>query len=436
MKRFRRSMRVLQHVLRRTIDLFPWTPLGLVVGACAAAALYFIARPHQDLVLLVLSYGMLAFLALAGLIVPLVALWMGLRRPPMRAGEGLQLETLRWCRSGFRPNSLRWLPFIRLRWLWQRPAGVEVRFQRREGSLEEEVWARRRGEYRQIERRLVIEDTFGLARIRLPRQETLPLRILPSVGRLNDVPLRRSLAGGEAFSHPLGVAAGDRIDLRRYAPGDPARFIHWKVFGRSRKLMVRSPERALDEARRTVAYLMSGSGDEASAAAARLAIEKGLWGDDWVFCADGSEHEVREVEAALSLIARSRREGSARVEGFRAFLAKMDRGGPAAVVLFAPPQAGAWLESVVALARRRSLPFRVVVGVDRLLDAPKRPWWQRTLLDAAPDQGNLKEELRAIQGQLAAVRCELVVLDRDRGQPYDFVRSPAQRAVAAASLLP
>ena len=54
---------------------------------------------------------------------------------------------------------------------------------------------------------------------------------------------------------------GDRIELRRYVPGDSARFIHWKVFGRTRKLMVRVPERALSRARRTVGVLVRMSID-------------------------------------------------------------------------------------------------------------------------------------------------------------------------------
>ena len=85
-----------------------------------------------------------------------------------------------------------------------------------------------------------------------------PIEVLPHLGGIRRLPVLTSLTGGEEFPHPMGLEDGDRVELRRYVPGDSARFIHWKVFGRTRKLMVRVPERALSRARRTVAYLVAG----------------------------------------------------------------------------------------------------------------------------------------------------------------------------------
>ena len=84
----------------------------------------------------------------------------------------------------------------------------------------------------------------------------------------------------------MGLEDGDRLELRRYTAGDPVRFMHWKVLSRTRKLMVRTPERALSVARRMAAFLIAGERDDASAAAARLALERRLLGSDWLFGTD------------------------------------------------------------------------------------------------------------------------------------------------------
>ena len=133
---------------------------------------------------------------------------------------------------------------------------------------------------------------LGLARFGLYHEDPSALTVVPHAGGLSQMPLLISMSGGDEIPHPMGVADGDRVELRRYAPGDPARFIHWKAFSRTRKLMVRVPERALSRARRVVAYQVAGPDDEASAAAAKVAAESGSLGGEWIFGADGSGEAV------------------------------------------------------------------------------------------------------------------------------------------------
>src|SRR5437773_8099985 len=104
------------------------------------------------------------------------------------------------------------------------------------------------------------------------------MRILPWTGGLDHAPMLRSLAGGEEISHPLGELTGDRVDMRRYVAGDPLKLALWKIYARTGVLMVRTPERAIAPTLRVAAYLPSAIGDEPAAAAARVAIQRGLLG--------------------------------------------------------------------------------------------------------------------------------------------------------------
>ena len=83
-----------------------------------------------------------------------------------------------------------------------------------------------------------------------------------------------------------GRPDGDRMEIRPYTPGDSVRDIMWKGFARNRQLNVRLPERSVAFDDKACAYLVSGVGDEAASALARLTLECGLLGDDWRFGAD------------------------------------------------------------------------------------------------------------------------------------------------------
>ena len=133
----------------------------------------------------------------------------------------------------------------------------------------------------------------------------------------------QALASGEGIAHPAGRPEGDRMEMRRYVPGDSPRHILWKAFARSRPLEVRTPERSVQRARRTLAYLVAGPDDEAAAAAARVALESSALGEAWLFGADGTDAPTDRLDAALRAIARSagaREPAGDPIAGLRRFL--------------------------------------------------------------------------------------------------------------------
>jgi uncharacterized protein (DUF58 family) len=422
--------------LRRLADLFPWTPLGLLVGGLSALALWHFAYGKLDLVVLVLGYGAAALVALATaftLSATLGVKWV-LRRRRVAASEARELafETARFIPTDFLMPSFRFVPLVRLRWSWESPADFDVTSEPELGRARERVRTRARGEHRGVSRRVVIEDVFGLTRLAVrARDPEVRLEVSPHAGKLGRLPRLLAFSGGSDWPHPMGVDEGDRMELRRYAPGDPARFIHWKIFGRTRKLVVRMPERALERAERTVAYLVTGAHDEASAAAARVAIDGGALGDDWSFCTDGagSTGRVLEARAAIVRSAAHRATGGA---GLERFVREEERRGPVSLVVFAPAAPGPWLERVLPTLTVRRGRARIVIGVDGLASegAPsllKRALMRRRAPDATPSEG-----LDAVLAALASARADVVIVDRESGR----VLTDAHRRAASAKSAP
>lgn len=406
-----------QKGLRRGADWIPITPLGFLVALGAAAALRWLAYPELDLVWLVVGFAALGLAATSLLAVLVGALWLKLatRVRPHPEIERRTMETGRMLPTGFSAPALSLLPLVQVGWSWESPE-AEVRLTKVRGRLREEVRLPTRGHLVGVRRRIVIQDAFGLARLAIRQRDPVELTVLPHAGKLGDAPLLVSHSGGDERPHPMGVDDGDRVELRRYVPGDPARFIHWKVFGRTGKLMVRMPERALSPARRTVAYQVAGNDDDASAAAAKVAIESGSFGPEFRFGADGSSEGTARIDEAVEMIVRSAEARSMGGHGLESFVRRAEQAGPASLVVFVPPRPGPWLAPVVAAVKVRAPRSRLVVTTDGIDAEPQAPLWRRLLMLPASREGTPSGELEQVIAALSATRAEVIVLDRKSGR--------------------
>jgi len=404
-------------VARRVSDLWPLTWLGLALALVASVALISFGFRKLDLVLLVLGYGGAGLLLISTFVVVASALglFFWLRRASF-SWRTSTFETGMPSLTGFSLPSMWWLPLVQLSWSWEVPGALSVEPQAGAGRLTERVTLRQRGIFESVTRRLVVQDAFGLARIVLRHRQLGPIQVLPHLGGIRRLPVLTSLTGGDEFPHPMGLEDGDRVELRRYVPGDSARFIHWKVFGRTRKLMVRVPERALSRSRRTVAYLVAGAHDEAAAAAARAAIEEEALGNEWQFAADGSPDATSDRSEALHKVMTSAGHAVESGSGMKRFLAEVDPRGPAALVVFAPPTMGAWLDEMRSLTMRRYGRVRVVIAVDAVHDPDRQPGWRRVLLRPSRVLGIDRADLERVGRALGQLRCEVVIIDRVSGR--------------------
>jgi hypothetical protein len=428
--RARAALGAVVRLERRVSDLLPITPLGLSLAIFGAVVLKLFAYPEMDLVLLVVGYGLIGLVLVAMVLVSLGAIRLKLAVRGYRGPEERTLETGRSLPTGFALPSLALVPFAQVWWEWEKPAAAGVELSSKGLRLHEDAQLLERGYVRGIGRRIVVQDAFGLARIAIRHADPAQLTVLPHAGALKEMPILVSLSGGDDIPHPMGLDDGDRVELRRYTPGDPARFIHWKVFARARKLVVRVPERALTKARRTIAYLVSGEGDEAVAGAARVSVEQGTFGPEWVFGADGTAGEASEPAAAVERIVRSvdaRKDGAV---ALRSFVDRAERTGPASLVLFVPPVPGPWLARVQQVLRGRGHRARVIVATDGIDVQPKRSRLAQFFSRDRERSGTRADDLDTVLRALASSRTEILVVDRTTGKKLGEAHRAAMRAIA------
>lgn len=411
--------------LRPVVDLFPLTSVGLVVLGCSLVALLYYGLRRIDLILLVVGAVGTALVALAVLttVVGALVAWRSVRHRP--TDELGKLECGYPSRTGFWLPYLWYVPLVDVRWIWIHPE-AQVRTRRSGARLFEEVIASRRGEVREVVRRFEVGDIFGLCQIRFWVGERRPVRFAPSRGNLQHIEIVRGMSGGDELSHPEGPTSGDPYDLRRYQAGDPIKLMLWKVFARTRMAVVRTPERAISPARKTVAYLVTGDLDEPAAGAARVAAENGSLGEDWVLGADGSGDVAMTPAQAVDILTRS---GHARPEaggaGLGEFFARASTGSVGRTVVFVPGTPGPWIDKVKAACSGHRGRVEFVVGIDGLEQGPEQSWWRSLLTGESRPRhgagsvdpvriGELNEVIEGIGGG----RSKVVVVDRVDGRLY------------------
>jgi hypothetical protein len=398
----------------RLREAFPVTALG----ALAVAAFWFLGVRRLDLVLL--SAATLLVLLLGLLVTAtLVAGFLLRRRREVPEGR-LALEGGVWNETGFRLVLSPWLPFLTLALAWETPAGLKAELE--DGA--ERVLPGRRALLPQGLRRLRVGDILGLAEVgwTVPAG---PVRILPQRSPLDPGAVLLGRVRGEEEADPLGAPQGDRVDLRKYGRGDPARMILWKVYARTRKTFVRIAEHAVDPAPRLCAYLPANPWDEPPARLARTLLERGLLGEGWRFGADGAE-DAEDLEGALEALARSGSEPGN--PGLGAFLQRARRDGFGACILLLPGKPGDWVSQVQAGMAGAPLRFHAVFALDGWAPAAEAPW-RRYLLQAPPTGGAGAGEVLDLVSALVTPSMEATLVDTRSGdvlgRPEAFLRKRA-----------
>lgn len=416
--------------LRRLIDLFPLTGLGVFVATAAAAAFWWAGLGKLDLVLLVVG-GVFVVLTALGLLAVLVTtvLLRGVLRRRTPSVETIDVECGYRHRTGFSLGAIGFIPFVDVTWRWVRPR-ADSRIVTEHGRLVEEVTGVRRGIVSGATRRFVVRDAFGLAEIAWTGHDKQPLRFTPSVGALQNIEVVRGMSAGEDLPHPEAPTQGGPFDMRHYSPGDPIRFVLWKVFAKSRELLVRTPERALAPARRTAAYLVTGDADEPAAGAARLAVAAGVLGTGWTLGADGGGEPARTPGVALDVLTRSAQTPWDHGGGdLAAFIDAQSQRDASRTVIFVPGRPGPWLPRVTAAIRNHGARIELVICVDGITRHKRR---RLRALVRVPAVSSVREtslaELQTVIDAVAGVK--ISVVDRKTGQIFTADHLRAMKGAA------
>jgi uncharacterized protein (DUF58 family) len=412
---FRARVRALVSRSRRVTGHVPLRAPGLLFAAAAVFVLWF-SDTAADYLLFPAALVGLALLGICAICTVLasVALRLSLRKLAPEAMPE-QIETTHIVRTGFRFTRLALWPLVEVKMTWETPLGIDVHLDPAGRAYEEVVTARERGRHERVTRRFVVEDIFGLTGMTVRKSYERALRVVPA--RCAQGPeVIVGHASGDAFSHPLGRQEGDLIEMRRYGHGDPLRHVLWKTFARTRRLLVRMPERAVSPMPTTSAYLVAGNDDEAAAAAARLYVETGLLGDDFVFAADGAAAPTSEPAEAVDQIIESVRErenGGGTLEVFRRNVEPVRLGR---CIVFAPPSDGAWLDRVTAFSRTLPQPATIIIGVEGNATAPARSRLARWLVNRRRVAAHMNPDLLRVRAKLEAGGMQVKVLHRETGQ--------------------
>jgi uncharacterized protein (DUF58 family) len=386
---------------------------ALLLGLGLFVALRF-SKDNGDYLLRPAALVVSALVLLCVALVTLGTLMLRRELRGMAAGVGSQLETGHASLTSFRvPRLRRWVVLdVDVRWV--DPPGVHIDLEPKGPWLEETATPTLRGRHVVLTRRFTVEDVFGLAGLSFQLSWPVELRIAPaSTAWTGEVISSR--ATGDTFSNPAGRAEGDLVEMRAYAHGDSMRHVLWKIYARTRRLLVRLPERAQSPQPITIAFLLAGPKDEASAGTARLYVEQGLLGPDFLFSADGAAKPARTREEALEQIIDSgsmRESGGANLE---AMASSVEPGRLTACLVFAPPVDGPWRARLSELVARRALSTTVVIGVDQIIDeAPTPKTWRRFLVE--PEVREAPADVVALRTALEASGIAVHVVHRGTGR--------------------
>jgi hypothetical protein len=410
---------------------FPLTRTGVAFLILFALAVWFQGVLHLDLVLLVA--GLAGILVVTSLLLCtfLGAAFLTLSSKRAQTPGLLDLETKTPQPTGYRVRYPRWIPFTLAQWQWvddgHGETAATITIERQGGEFVEMAAPQRRCIVQRVVRRFAVRDLFGLSEIAWRRTETVSLRVLPERGMLAQMPPPAGMADGDDLSDVYAEPRGDRVEMRQYAPGDPLRMVLWKVYARTNRMMVRTPERSVAERRKGCAYLVASPNDDATAAVARIAIERGLLGDDWCFAADGVDRHATEREEALETLARSGEADTTERDGhLGAFLSKMENEGYQFCILLLPPEAEAWAHAATQVTGTGIMRMQILTGVESVQPETEAPsaWKERLtkwFLRPATDDEYTLDELRQLALGTAGLAATAGVAERRTGQLFQDI---------------
>lgn len=302
--------------------------------------------------------------------------------------------------------------------------------------LEEHFEPRERGRFSAIHRRVCVSDIFGLTAVSFTLSQNVDIEIMPETAAFEQAVFQTTSSGLDGYSHPSGDPRGDLVEMRRYQAGDPLRLVLWKVFARSRKLVVRTPEPTIAEQSEVFVFFIAGADDEPSAALARA-----FWNledadnADMAFAVSGAGRLAQNASEGISDIIDSASHRSVPCD-LLDIAHQVDRAILDKTFMLVPNRLGSWIEAVRAFVARYNIRPTFVVSRNSRRDAAdnRESFVRRLFCSRRTDDANDVKETEQLYAQLGAMGYVKTV-DIATGAVCDVTTPSPQRHSAANGAL-
>lgn len=387
--------------------LFPLTWLSIVLGCVIYYAWFREATAHANQILYAgILLWIFAFVVILLICILTAILVFVVTR---RANRGLLLEAKTSAgahlESEYRVFCPFFMPFVAID-IEMVPSSIQRVEKRSPLWSSEKLMPVERGRHHSLRRNVIVHDIFGLTEIRFPMFQKSSLVVEPAKSNYH-VSAFQTRTSGDGYSHPEGDPRGELIEMRRYQAGDPLRLVLWKVFARSRKLVVRAPEPAIVDEKDMFVYFISGSDDEPSASLARAFLE-GIGLDksnEMNFAADGAKRLVDNENEGISDLVDSIVHRERGGQDLLTIAPLVSQGAMAHCYLLVPSKPGKWLDFVKTFIRSYNIhpTFVLSVDPDRAINHSHKPGKFRRIICRPEVSENSEHEFDALRDELAAL---------------------------------
>jgi hypothetical protein len=225
--------------------------------------------------------------------------------------------------------------------------------------------------------------------------------------------------------------------MRRYQAGDPLRYILWRVFARSRKLRVRSPEPAVVEEQEMFLYFITGQKDDESASLTRTVLSTFSESDTELhFCADGSNRVVHNAVDGVDDVVESVRHRSKGGETMLEIVKQIPKQASYHCFMMVPRSKGVWLEHVREFCASTGLKPNFVMAVKAAEISKKASLARRLLCNEEVQRQEVMERIEICEELAKYGDVQLVDIDTGAFQPYEVQVVPSKRGSKNMKALP
>lgn len=410
----KRSLNSIKNILQKIWGFIPLTPAGFILLGAGFLLRHYYVFKKQDFLLLVLCTGIFIVLVLSlfQLLLTLMGFFLTYKKQTLGEVAGVTHQEVI---TNFKIKRLFFTPSIEAQVFWKQPANVFVTLTRKRGYYHESIVAKKRIEAQSITRQVRYRDLLGLVKFYFEFKTPQKIWIRPAAIKSPSPDTLKLFSVGDEFSHPEGAPVGDFVEMRRYTHGDPVKRILWKSYAKTRKLLVRTEEKAISQRKKTYAYLITGNQDEPAAQTAWMALEKDLLGMDFVFATDGTHTPTKNKEEAFKLVVSSSN-ATVPANNLDEFFNTETDANKSNCLIFASADKKNWVKAIYQLGPHFVKNLQVILSMDQFLIKAKTTSLKKWIVEVNEENQKQTFTTKEIYRDLKKHGVHVIVFDKTAGK--------------------